>query len=235
VKAGSVFVGLLRVQPGCHDSFLDWHDDDHRPENHGVIPHLFHSARYIATPESMERRSAAPGTPFAEAGTYLMTYWSTAQPDRLLRDMTIVRERLEALGRCAPIGRDFAAPWRDRLQVVTAYAGPAHHVSPDAVPLVRHDALLILVGRDPGDGGSWARWWDGAGQAGLLADERFVGAFTLRGTEERDLVVHLVFVRGDDASAQDAHAAVLARRPGPPVLYHATYVRQHGGHPRWYE
>jgi streptomycin 6-kinase len=107
-------------------------------------------------------------------------------------------------------------------------------VSPDAVPLVRHDALLVLVGRDPDDGGAWARWWDGAGQAELLADARFVGALTLRGTEERDLVVHLVFTRGDDTSAQDAHAAVLARQPGLPLLYHAAYVRQHGGHPRWY-
>src|SRR5262245_36231379 len=148
MKAASVFVGALRVRPGCHDAFLDWHEDDHRPENHGVIPHVFHSARYIATPESVRRRRAAPGTPFEDAGTYLMTYWSTARPAELVRDMTIVREQLEALGRCAPIGRDFIAPWRDRLQVVKGYANPAHVVSPDAVPIVRHDALVLVVGRD---------------------------------------------------------------------------------------
>jgi hypothetical protein len=117
---------------------------------------------------------------------------------------------------------------------VKAYTNPAYGVSPDAVPLARHDALVLLVGRDPGDGGHWARWWDGPGQAELFTDDRFLGAFSLRGTEQRDLVVHLLFARGDDVEAQNAHAAVLCGGPGVPVQYHAAYIRQRGGQPRWY-
>jgi hypothetical protein len=237
MRAATVFVGFLNCPPGHHNAFLDWHEDDHRPENHGGIEHIYHSPRFIAPPDSLRYRQLGCEEPWGDAGQYLMTYWSSASPERLLEDMTTLRERLDGLGRCQPINRDFHAVWRDRMRVVGGFANPRHLVSrsPDAAPFAPHDALVVTVGRYPDDGGRWARWYETEGLAGIFEDDRFTAAFTLSPMDSanQSLFVHLHYARG---MAEEAPAALRSHiEPGPEVLFRAVYLPQHAGQPRFYQ
>jgi hypothetical protein len=70
MKTRTAFLAFLSVASGWHDAFLDWHELDHRPENHGGIGHVFHSERFVLPPQA-HRDLAAQG-PFADPGQYLM-------------------------------------------------------------------------------------------------------------------------------------------------------------------
>jgi hypothetical protein len=234
VKARSVFVGLLACPRGHHAAFLNWHDLDHRPENHGQIPHIFHSARWIAPPDSLERREFEAGSPFADAGQYAMTYWSTAEPEQLIYDMTVLRDQLAGLGRCQAIGRDFKARWRERMHPVQGYVDPALGLSPDSAMLMPHDGLVVTVGEQPEDGGAWSAAYAREMLPGLFGSGSLVAALTLmtRAGVSPPLFVHLHYVRGDLTRAQETVRQAVA---GPRILFRGAYVPQHWSQPRFFE
>ena len=237
MRANSIFIGLLSCPPGHHDAFLDRHEQDHRPENHGCIEHIYHSARFVAPPESLAWREAAAEGPFSDAGQYVMTYWSSQAPERLLEDMTVLREQLAAIGRCEPINRDFHAVWRDRMQLAKAYANPRHLASPDAAPFAPHASVVVTVGVYADDSRAWARWYDHEAVPTLFEDEQFTAAFTLLPMDltARSLFVHLHYSLGPPAGAQAGVRELLALEPGPEIQFRGVYVPQHAGQPRFYE
>ena len=229
-----MFIGLLACPPGRHAAFLDWHDLDHRPENHGQIPHIFHSARWIAPPDSLAEREFEAGGPFADAGQYVMTYWSTAEPRQLLYDMTVLRDQLAGLGRCQAIGRDFRASWRERMHPVQGYVDPALGLSPDSAPLMPHDGLVVTVGEQPDDGGAWSASYARESLPALFATGSLVAALTLMtmaGVGPARFV-HLHYVRGTPTDAQQTiREAVTSAR----ILFRGSYVPQHWSQPRFFE
>jgi hypothetical protein len=235
MKAKTGFLAFLDVVPGRHDAFLDWHELDHRPENHGTIDHIFHSERFVLSPRGKQRRVLAADGPFADPGDYLMTYWSTAEPAQVTHDMAVLRERLAAQGRCGPINRDFRATWRHRMHPVKGYANPAHIASPDAALLTNHAAVVVTVGHYADDP-CWAAWYDTSGVGCLFEDARIAAAYTLMpqvGADEP--FVHLHYLAEPADEVQDAIAAVYAGAgPAPEIRYRATYLAQHGGQPRFY-
>jgi hypothetical protein len=204
VKANAVFVGFLRCPPGRHRAFVQWHDDDHRPENEGQIDHVYHSERWVAPPDLVSEQQADPAGLVPEPGQYLHTYWSTASPERLLADMTVVRERLRLLGRCAPINRDFSATWRDRMHPVAAHVGGELDVSVDALPLAPNDGIVASLLEVPRDGGETAGAYQRETDPALSATPGVLGHYTLMPMAEADhhLLVQLCFVRGDVQKVQ---------------------------------
>jgi hypothetical protein len=234
MKAAGVFVGLLTCPPGRHRVFLEWHDADHRPENVGQIPHMFHSARWIAPPESLPCREFGHGSPVDEAGEYLLTYWSTAAPQRLRTDMYTLADQLRALGRLEPMGRDFRITWREYLQPVRGYSEPVPNLSPDAVPLVPHDGVVVTVGRAPDDAGQWNAEYDRAILPELLASGPVIAALTLTTTPqaEQQLFVHLHYTRGNPVEAQQTIRAAVGARPR--IDYRGAYVPQHWSQPQFF-
>jgi hypothetical protein len=239
VKIGTVFIAFLSVEAGRHDAFLDWHELDHRPENHGGIDHIFHSERFVADPGALSRRQVAVDGPFADPGQYVMTYWSTAAPDRVTQDMAVLRERLAALGRCDPIGRDFRATWRERMQLAKGYASPHHIASAEAAYLTNHRELIVTVGHYADDVG-WQRWYDTEGVPALLDDRRLTAAYILMPKVDAptEPFVHLHYVTGaegsEPAQAVVARAYAAGPEPVPHVLFQGSYLAQHAGHPRFY-
>jgi hypothetical protein len=223
LRARSAFVGLLHCPPGHHAAFLDWHDLDHRPENHGHIPHIFHSQRWIARPESIAHREFAEGTAFADAGQYLMTYWSSAEPRQLLEDMTVLREQLAALGRCDAIGRDFQARWRERMHPVEAFTNPKLGVGPDTAMLLPHDGLVITVGEQAAEPPPLFE---------SLAVVAAVSLTTMAGVD-RALFVHLHYTRGEPLETQQAIRGLSG--DAPVVLFRGSFVPQHWSEQRYFE
>jgi hypothetical protein len=241
VKARTVFIAFLSVRDGRHDAFLDWHELDHRPENHGGIDHIYHSERFIAEPDMLGLRRVASSGPFADPGQYMMTYWSTAEPDQVTRDMAVLRERLAAQGRCHPINRDFTATWRQRMYLAAAYASPRHIASAEAAYLTNHDELVVTVGCYP-ENPAWQQWYGGEGLGALFGDTRITAAYTLMpNLAEPDVsFVHLHYgiasAGRDDAPVQDAVAAAYSSGPAdrPELLFQGSYVAQRGAQPRYY-
>jgi hypothetical protein len=235
VKAAGVFAGLIACPPGRHRDFLEWHDADHRPENVGQIPHVFHSARWIAPPESLPCREFGPDGPVGEAGEYLLTYWSTAAPPKLRGDMFALADQLRTLGRLDPMGRDFRITWREYLRPVHGYSDPAAPVSPDAVPLAPHDGVVITVGRAPDDEGQWSADYHQEIAPALLASGPVRAALTLTATQEagRPLFVHLHYTRGNPVEAQQVIRAAVGTKPE--IGYRGAYVPQHWSQPQFYE
>ena len=236
MKAAGVFVGLITCPPGRHRPFLEWHDGDHRPENVGQIPHMFHSARWIAPPESVPCREFGPDSPVGEAGEYLLTYWSTAEPRQLRGDMFALADKLRALGRLQPMGRDFRITWREYLRPVQGYSDPGLGLSPDAVPLVPHDGLVVTVGRAPDDGGQWSAEYDRAILPSLLASGSVLAALTLTAASFSEaaprLFVHLHYTRGNPVEAQQAIRAAVGAKPE--IDYRGAYVPQHWSQPQFF-
>jgi hypothetical protein len=235
MKTASVFVGLMHCPPGRHDAFLEWHDLDHRPENVGQIPHLFHSARWIAPPESLPSRESRVDGPVTEAGEYLLTYWSTASPQQLKNDMFVLRDQLAALGRCQPMERDFTIGWREYMRPVRAYVDPRLGFSPDTVPLMPHDGVVLTVGREPDDGGMWSAEYDREILPGLFAGGSLVSALTLTATPEAEQprFVHLHYTRGNPVEVQQSIRAAVGTKPT--IDYRAAYVPQHWSEPRYFQ
>jgi hypothetical protein len=241
VKARTVFIAFLSVRDGRHDTFLDWHELDHRPENHGGIDHIFHSERFITEPGMPGHRRVASSGPFADPGQYVMTYWSTAEPDQVTHDMAVLREQLAAQGRCHPINRDFTAAWRQRMYLAAAYASPRHVASAEAAYLTNHDQLVVTVGRYP-ENPDWQQWYGGEGLGVLFHDTRITAAYTLMANlSEPDMpFVHLHYgIAGagrDDLPVQDAVAAAYSSGPAdrPELLFQGSYVAQHAAQPRFY-
>jgi hypothetical protein len=235
VKAAGVFVGLLTCPPGRHRAFLEWHDGDHRPENVGQIQHMFHSVRWIAPPESLPCREFGQDSPVEDAGEYLLTYWSTAEPERLRSDMLALAGQLRTLGRLDPMGRDFRITWREYLRPARGGAAAAAGVSPDAVPFVPHDGVVITVGRAPDDGGRWNAEYDRVILPGLLASGPVLAALTLHATPAAGppLFVHLHYTRGNPVEAQPVIQAAVGTRPE--IDYRGAYVPQHWSEPQFFQ
>ena len=235
MKTRTVFLAFLSVASGRHDAFLDWHELDHRPENHGGIGHIFHSERFVLPPQA-HRDLAAEG-PFADPGQYLMTYWSTAEPEQVTHDMAVVRERLAAQGRCGPINHDFRATWRQRMHLAKGYANPAHAASSEAAFLTNHTAIVVTVGHYADDP-QWAAWYDRTGVPALFHDERITATYTLipQVTATAEPFVHLHYLTVADDGIQKAIAEAYASGAGarPRVLCRAAYLAQHAGQPRFY-
>jgi len=235
MKARTVFVAFLLVADGRHDAFLDWHELDHRPENHGGIDHIFHSERFVLPPQA--HRDLAAAGPFADPGQYLMTYWSTAGPEQVTHDMAVVREQLAAQGRCGPINQDFRATWRHRMHLVKGYANPAHAASSEAAFLTHHTAIVVTVGHYADDP-RWAAWYDRTGVPALFDDERITAAYTLmpQVTATAEPFVHLHYLTAAHDGTQKAVAEAYTSGTGtqPHVLYRAAYLAQHAGQPRFY-
>ncbi|WAX58465.1 hypothetical protein M6B22_06795 [Jatrophihabitans cynanchi] len=235
MKAGGVFVGLISCPPGRHRSFLEWHDFDHRPENVGQIPHVFHSGRWIAAPGSLETREFGADSPVTDGGQYLLTYWSSVAPAQLRADMFGLAGKLRALGRLQPMGRDFRITWREYARPVRGYSDPALGLSEDAVPLVPHVGLVLTVGRAPGDGGEWRNAYDREVLPRLFAGGSIVSALTLSSAAETEseCFVYLHYTRSDPVEAQRAIAAEMGDAPA--IHYRAAYVPQHWSQPQFFE
>jgi hypothetical protein len=234
MKVASVFVGVIHCPPGRHRAFLEWHDLDHRPANVGEIPHMFHSARWIAPPESLAAREVGADWSIQDSGQYLLSYWSTVPPQQLKPEMFLLRDRLAALGRCQPMNRDFSIPWREYAHPVRAYVDPGLSFSPDSVPFLPHDGVVVTVGREPNDGGQWAADYDREILPQLFESGALISSITLMNPVDSEPgFVHLHYVRGNPIEAQEAIRAAVG--PKPSIRFRASYVPQHWAEPSFYE
>ena len=228
MKARSVFAGFLECPEGRHRAFNAWHDEDHRPENQAQIDHVYHSARYVADGAHIAAQRMLVGGLAQPGGQYFAMYWSTAGPEQLLYDMTVVRERLRLLGRCEPINRDFRAVWRDRLHLLGAHVPAVSVLSADAVPIAPHGGVVATLGQYPKDLAGWARRHDEEFVPRLLSGGEVAAIFTFMPMKEQDhhLFLHVWFAKSDPLAVQARAGEIEADLGGPHAKIHlrSAYV-----------
>jgi len=206
MRLKSIMAAFLHCPPGHHQAFNFWHDNDHRPENHGVIPHIYHSQRWVAPPEYVAARGAVDPTAFPKGGgEYLATYWSTATPEQLLYDMTVLREQLTVVGRCGAINRDFEGLWVARMHFVAAQTREGLPLSADAVPLAPHKGILVSIGEiiDKRAGEEWANWYMTVHVNDVLRCKGYRAFFKFMPMREQDqhIYLHMYYLDEDPLEA----------------------------------
>src|SRR5207247_1910822 len=84
VKVQSGSAVMFHYLPGQHRHVAEWHNEIHRPEIHGAVPHVFYSQDFVAPPAYVAARQHAD-LPMA-GGEYLSLYWSEGSLEQLGED-----------------------------------------------------------------------------------------------------------------------------------------------------
>ena len=93
MKANSASLTLYHFEQGHHREVCVWHDQDHKPEVVGTVPHIFISQRWVATPELIAQQP--PGLLEHHGGEYVNLYWSSGTPEELESNFSVLGRRLE--------------------------------------------------------------------------------------------------------------------------------------------
>ncbi|MBI2867876.1 MAG: hypothetical protein HYX97_06040 [Chloroflexi bacterium] len=208
MKLKSFFGTFLHCEPGRHQVFNAWHDYDHRPENHGQIPHIYHSQRWIATPELMEARAPLdPAEMPYNGGQYFASYWSTAGPEQLEYDIALLRSRLMVLGRNNPINnKDFKRVRPDRYYIpLSGHACSGLALSAEAVPLAPHTAIVVMLVQalEADQGERWIEWCQATHVKDVLTCAGFAAAYVFKAArpEHRGRYLLLYYLDADPLEA----------------------------------
>ncbi len=158
MKANSASLTLYHFEPGHHREVCTWHDQDHKPEVVGSVPHIFISQRWVATPDLIAEQP--PSQLEHHGGEYVNLYWSSGTPDELESNFAVLRRRLEPLGRMQPM-RYIQRTWGGRLVPLSTYVRPGLELSAEAVtcaPQTSGLMLVILELLDSDTRDAYARW-----------------------------------------------------------------------------
>src|SRR5207302_5138949 len=101
MKAKSASLTLYHFEPGHHREICMWHDQDHKPEVVGTMPHVFISQRWVAPPDLVALRTTSSLE--HQGGQYVNLYWSAGSPEAMQADFSFLGRQLEMLGRRQPM------------------------------------------------------------------------------------------------------------------------------------
>ena len=195
-----------------------WYDLEHTPPNL-VLDGVMLSNRYVATPQLIDARVAAEGSPFAGGRAAFITIYTLAiDPKSAFDGMSGLREQLIEQGRMAfPDDRKIVREG-DVLGTVAARASDETRCPADDAPFVGHTGLVLRQRR----GGDVAYQERVLGTAGL---EGVHAAWTL-GSKLRDGHVMDVFLaEGDLAGAQTRITESIGGDDGVEVTVTAAFER----------
>jgi hypothetical protein len=140
VKSGSVVA--FHYLPGQHHHVAEWHNEIHRPEIQGAVPHVFYSQDWVAPPDYVAAREHA-GLPM-DGGEYLSVYWSEGNAEQYATDSRVASQERRNSGSYHPF-QDVV--WAARLQAGGAHARPGLGYDVNAAPLTPNTGLVLIAER----------------------------------------------------------------------------------------
>jgi hypothetical protein len=236
MKAKSATVMLLYYEPGTHEEVTRWHEEIHRPEMHGTIPHIYHSEDWLSPVEYMALR---PPTDLPRnGGEYLCLYWSQGTAQELFEGVRKYAAEVRERNAYHPHQE---ITWRDRMVVSAGQVRPGLEVTVDAVPLLHNTGLPLTISELAGSGGrqAYERWSEEVQVPRMLASGIFSGHYGLHSIEggEQNAYVDIYFVeRGDpiekyrelqalEAGWQQDGAGSSGPQSGPKPIFRGLYRR----------
>lgn len=186
MKLKGIHAGFIHCELGHHKAFNQWHDFDHRPENH-ALPHIFHSQRWVAPPDYIAVRDRVDDTYFTYGGgEYFVTYWTEGTLEDLTHDMALLRDQTKLLGRfdyefkSLGLGRDPERfGWDRKYDFIKAWTRESLTVSASAVPLMPHEGIYVVLSEviDGTRRDEWSMWYDMTRVHDILKCKGFMAAF----------------------------------------------------------
>jgi hypothetical protein len=195
-----------------------WYDLEHTPPNL-VLDGVMLSNRYVATPDLIDARTTADGSPFAGGrAAFITIYTLAADPKATFDGMSGLREQLIEQGRMAfPDDRKIVREG-DVMSTVAASASDETRCPPDDAPFVGHTGLVLRQRR----GGADAQRERVLGAVSL---DGVHAAWTLASQLREGLEMDLFLVEGDAADAQRRIAAAMGDDPTCDVSVTAAFER----------
>jgi hypothetical protein len=153
VQSGSAV--MFHYLPGQHHHVAEWHNEVHRPEIQGAVPHVFYSQDFVAPPDYVAAREHAD-LPMS-GGEYLSLYWSEGPLDQLGEDSRKASQDRRNAGSYHPF-QDVV--WAARLRARSAQARENLGYDVNAAPLAPNSGLILVADRvvDPGRAEEYANW-----------------------------------------------------------------------------
>jgi hypothetical protein len=201
MKARSASLTLYHFEPGHHREVCLWHDQDHKPEVVGTVPHIFISQRWVATPELMAEQPASRLE--HHGGEYVNLYWSSGTPEELQSNFALLGQGLEFLGRMQPM-RYIHRTWGQRLIPVSAETRPGLELSAEAVTCAPQSSGLMLVILELIESearAGYARWHEAVHVPMILETGIFSAAVKLASPTQPNLMVMLYYTDRPDPCA----------------------------------
>ncbi len=140
VHSGSAV--MFHYLPGQHHHVAEWHNEIHRPEIQGAVPHVFYSQDFVAPPVYVAAREHAD-LPMS-GGEYLSLYWSEGPLDQLGEDSRKASQDRRNAGSYHPF-QDVV--WAARLRATGAHPRDNLGYDVNAAPLTPNSGLLLVVER----------------------------------------------------------------------------------------
>jgi hypothetical protein len=202
MKARSASLTLYHFEAGHHRQVCMWHDQDHKPEVVGTVPHIFISQRWVATPELMAEQP--PSQLEHHGGEYVNLYWSSGTPSELESNFALLGQRLTLLGRMQPMQYIYRT-WGQRLAPISARTRASVELTADAVtcaPQTSGLMLVILSLLESEARERYASWHESVHVPMILDTGLFSAAVKLGSSADPDLMVMLYYTdRADPCAA----------------------------------
>jgi hypothetical protein len=146
---------MFHYLPGEHRHVAEWHNEIHRPEIHGAVPHVFYSQDFVAPPAYVAARQHAD-LPMA-GGEYLSLYWSEGSLEQLGEDNRKASQDRRNAGSYHPF-QDVVWAARTRARSVHPRPGLAYDVN--AAPFAPNTGLVLIVEEilDPARQAEYEAW-----------------------------------------------------------------------------
>jgi hypothetical protein len=142
MKAQSGSVVLFHYLPGQHAHVAEWHNEIHRPEIQGAVPHVFYSQDFVAPPAYVAARQHAD-LPM-DGGEYLSVYWSEGDADQYAADSRAASQDRRNAGSYHPF-QDVV--WAARFRAGAAHARKNLGYDVNAAPLTPNSGLILIAER----------------------------------------------------------------------------------------
>jgi hypothetical protein len=203
VQSGSAV--MFHYLPGQHHHVAEWHNEIHRPEIQGAVPHVFYSQDFVAPPAYVAARDHA-NLPMS-GGEYLSVYWSEGSLEAYGEDSRKASQDRRNASSYHPF-QDVV--WATRLRATAAHPRQNLGYDVNAAPLTPNMGLVLVAERltVPERATDYTRWLSTTHVPRVLGLGPFSACFEFM--QDDTQVIQFWFVdRSDplDALEQFRHAA----------------------------
>jgi len=221
MEATGVIFAALDCDHDAIESWNRWYDLEHLPPN-VALDGVVQGRRYVATPELQERRTAVPGSPYADGLTVFATmYTLTGDPDLVFDRMSDLREELVTKDRMFAEEKK-AVREGGVYRLSWAVADPALRVVDRDVPYIEHTGF-VMIQRTKGS--VVDEWYRRTFAPEAVAVPGVSAVLDFESVQRPEVALDLVLLDGDPAACTDQLRSEVTHHPDAGVLVEAPFRR----------
>ena len=202
---------MFHYRDGEHREVAAWHNEVHRPANHGGIPGIYYSQDWVAPADYV--RSRPPSDLENCGGEYASLFLSEGTLAQLEDGARAASEVRERAGRGHPFQ---AVTWRCRFEIDAVHGRDDLAYVVDAVPMAPNTGLIVRAEEilDTRRDAEYAKWQAAVEIPRLISSELFAACFEGHRLEKdgRKTALQLWFVDREDPLVAFEQALQMSTR-----------------------